>query len=52
MNVLSLGALGAGNEVKFNLLARVQGFESIALDGGMMHKHILPFLLADEPKSF
>jgi hypothetical protein len=50
--VLSLPALGPFDHVELDLLTFLQAAESICLDGGEVHKHILPILAADETITF
>ncbi len=51
LNVFGLGTLFTRDEIKHDFLALMQGLESIPKNVGVMHKHILPFILRDEPKA-
>ena len=50
MNVLRLQAFCAFDNLKVDYLPFVQGFETLALNGGVMYEYILTGLLGDETK--
>ena len=50
--ILCLPALGAFDHIELDLLTFLQAAESICLNSGEVHKHILPILAADETITF
>jgi len=47
--VLCLPAFGAFDYVELNLLSFLEAAETVGLDGGEVHKHVLAVLAADKP---
>ena len=52
LNVLGFQPFVADDDIEGDIVALIQGFESRADNGRMMHKHVLPGILGDEPKPF
>ena len=52
LNVLGFQPFITGNDIKGDVFALIQCFESRADNRRMMHKDVLPGILGDEPKPF
>src|SRR5258707_15883782 len=52
VDVFSLWAFFAGNNVKKNVFALIKGLEALADDGFMMHEDIFSAILSDEAEAF
>ncbi len=50
LNVRSLPTLGSLHHVELNGLAFLKAFEPVRVDRGVVHKHVLTVLTADEAK--
>jgi hypothetical protein len=51
-DLVSLGALGALNDVEFDFVALFEGLVAVELDGAVVHEDVCPVISAEKTVSF